>query len=157
MVVSQYSCCVYCECFNCVFLKFLVASYKGKLCELKIWSNFIGYGFNLHAEKGNPSHIVGRVDPKSPAEATGMKEGDRILEVNGVSVLDEPHADVVKKIKSDPRKVTMLLVSRDYETFLREQRPSNPNELLEIGHFVCPDNNLFIDSGMYGFSQLSDL
>lgn len=128
------------------FTKPPVASYKGKLCELKIWSNFIGYGFNLHAEKGNPSHIVGRVDPKSPAEATGMKEGDRILEVNGVSVLDEPHADVVKKIKSDPRKVTVLLVSRDCETFLREQRSSNPSELLEIGHFVCPDSNPFIDS-----------
>lgn len=81
-----------------------------------------------------------------------MKEGDRILEVNGVSVLDEPHADVVKKIKSDPGKVTVLLVSCDCETFLREQGSSNPRELLEIGHFVCPENSPFINSGIYRFS-----
>lgn len=125
----------------------LAAEYKGKLCDLKTWSNFFGYGFNLHAEKGTPNHIIGKVEPHSPAEATGMKEGDRIVEVNGVSVLDQLHQNVVTKIKSHPEKVSLLLVDQDCETFLRNQLSSTPSKLLEINHFVCPDNSPFISSG----------
>lgn len=125
----------------------LAEKYKGKLCDLKTWSDFPGYGFNLHAEKGTPNHIIGRVEPKSPAEATGMKEGDRIVEVNSVSVLDQLHKEVVTKIKSNPEKVSLLLVDQDCETFLRKQESSRPKELLEIDHFVCPDSSPFTNSG----------
>lgn len=131
------------------FTLILDAQYKGKLCDLKVWSNFIGYGFNLHAEKGNPSHIIGKVDPRSPAEATGMTEGDRILEVNGINVLDESHPDVVKMIKSDPRKVSLLLVSEDCESYMRENGYSQLKlkRMVDISHNICPDVSLFINPG----------
>lgn len=87
------------------------------------------------------------MDPRSPAEATGMKEGDRILEVNGVNVLDEPHLDVVKRIKSDPRKVSLLLVSEDCESYLREHGSTQVNKMVDIGHVVCPDISPFISPG----------
>ena len=35
------------------------------------------YGFNLHAEKNKPGQFVGKIDPGSPAEIAGLKEGDR--------------------------------------------------------------------------------
>jgi len=59
----------------------------------------------LHAEKGKSAQFIGKIDPKSPAEAAGLKEGDRIMEVNGVSVVTETHGEVVKRIKSDPNEV----------------------------------------------------
>ena len=56
--------------------------------------SFDGYGFNLHAEKARPGQFIGKVDPGSPAEAAGMREGDRIVEVNGVNISHENHKQV---------------------------------------------------------------
>ena len=56
--------------------------------------SFDGYGFNLHAEKARPGQFIGKVDPGSPAEAAGMREGDRIIEVNGVNISHENHKQV---------------------------------------------------------------
>jgi len=30
--------------------------------------------------------FIGKVDPNSPAEAAGLREGDKIIEVNGVNI-----------------------------------------------------------------------
>jgi Na(+)/H(+) exchange regulatory cofactor NHE-RF1 len=55
---------------------------RPRLCHLKKWDNFNGYGFNLHAERSKTSQHIGKVDLNSPAESAGLKEGDRIIEVN---------------------------------------------------------------------------
>ena len=62
---------------------------RPRLCILHTWPDFQGFGFNLQAEKGKPGQFIGKVDPDSPAEAAGLRQGDRIVEVNDVSVLDE--------------------------------------------------------------------
>ncbi len=62
-----------------------------RLCHVTKWAHFDGYGFNLHAEKARPGQFVGKVDEGSPAEAAGIKEGDRIVEVNGVNISHENH------------------------------------------------------------------
>lgn len=41
-----------------------------------------GYGFNLHSDKKKRGQFVRAVDLDSPAEGSGMRPGDRILEVN---------------------------------------------------------------------------
>lgn len=48
-----------------------------RVCHIKKVANFDGYGFNLHAEKNKPGQFVGKIDPGSPAEHAGLKEGDR--------------------------------------------------------------------------------
>lgn len=58
-----------------------------RLCHIQKWPDFEGFGFNLHAEKGRIGQYVGKVDDASPAEAAGLKQGDRILEVNIIIVL----------------------------------------------------------------------
>uniref|UniRef100_A0A6P4E6K9 Protein P54 n=1 Tax=Drosophila rhopaloa TaxID=1041015 RepID=A0A6P4E6K9_DRORH len=57
-----------------------------KTCHIVKRPDFDGYGFNLHSEKVKPGQYIGKVDADSPAEGAGLKEGDRILEVNGVSI-----------------------------------------------------------------------
>jgi predicted metalloprotease with PDZ domain len=65
-----------------------------RLCHLIKWHDFDGYGFNLHAEKSKTGQFVGKVDDQSPAQAAGLREGDRIIEVNGVNIVCENHRQV---------------------------------------------------------------
>lgn len=60
--------------------------YKPRLCTLRKWDNFTGYGFNLQAEKGKPGQFIGYVDTNSPADSCGLRKNDRVIEVNGVNV-----------------------------------------------------------------------
>ena len=70
------------------------ATPKARLCHLKKWSHFQGYGFNLHAERSRLGQHIGKVDPNSPAESAGLREGDRIIEVNYVNISNENHQQV---------------------------------------------------------------
>jgi len=47
------------------------AAFRARLCELKIWPDYDGYGFELHADVENDSKNIAKVDPGSPAEAVG--------------------------------------------------------------------------------------
>lgn len=67
-----------------------------RLCHLIKWPDFDGYGFNLHSEKTKSNcQYVGKVDNSSPAQAAGLREGDRIVEVNGVNISTENHRQVI--------------------------------------------------------------
>ena len=91
------------------------------MCILRIWPDFQGYGFNLHAEKGKPGSFIGNVDSGSPAEAAGLRNGDRIIEVNDANVQDETHGEVVTRIKSNPGMVRMLVIEPAGEKFYKER------------------------------------
>ncbi len=90
-----------------------------RLCILHLWPDFQGYGFNLHAEKGKPGQFIGKVDDDSPSSDAGLREGDRICEVNGVSVLEENHAQVVTRIKAQPGTVSLLVIDQQGEEYYK--------------------------------------
>lgn len=81
-----------------------------RLCHVVKRDDFDGYGFNLHAEKGKPGQYIGKVDDNSPAETAGLKQGDRIIEVNGVNIGNETHKQVVQRIKAIADEVQLLVV-----------------------------------------------
>jgi len=116
-------------------------AHKPRLCHMQIWPDFAGYGFNLHAEKGRSAQFIGKVDPDSPAEAAGLKEGDRIIEVNGTCVLTETHQEVVKKIKSDPNRVTMLLLDPEAEEYFKEKGITVTSTHPSVEIIYCPETN----------------
>ncbi|CAF1138065.1 unnamed protein product [Rotaria sp. Silwood1] len=72
---------------------------RPRLCHLRRWPGFDGYGFNLHSEKSKPGQYIGKVDPNSPADSAGLLENDRIIEVNYNSIGNENHKQVVQRIK----------------------------------------------------------
>ncbi|XP_026539392.1 Na(+)/H(+) exchange regulatory cofactor NHE-RF2 isoform X4 [Notechis scutatus] len=61
-----------------------------------------GYGFHLHGEKGKSGQFIRKVEPGSPAEAAGLRAGDRLLEVNGVNVEKETHHQDVNGQAKEP-------------------------------------------------------
>lgn len=63
------------------------------------------FGFWLRQETGNEGHIVRRLTPGGLAHRRGLREGDRILEVNGMSVKDVEHFRV------RPRQELLFLLS----------------------------------------------
>ncbi|KAB0801043.1 hypothetical protein PPYR_05397 [Photinus pyralis] len=88
---------------------------NARLCHILKWDHFDGYGFNLHAEKGKSGQYIGKVDDGSPAEAAGLRQGDRILEVNGESIANKNHKQVVEAIKGLPNETKLLVVDPNDE------------------------------------------
>ncbi|KAB0400693.1 hypothetical protein E2I00_008319, partial [Balaenoptera physalus] len=61
---------------------------RPRLCAMKKGPN--GYGFNLHSDKSKPGQFIRAVDPDSPAEASGLRAQDRIVEEHLYGPLPEP-------------------------------------------------------------------
>lgn len=52
------------------------------------------YGFHLRVEKGHQGHIIRNVVSGGVGERCGLRDGDRLLEVNNCYVDDLPHPEV---------------------------------------------------------------
>lgn len=91
-----------------------------RLCVLRLWPEFQGYGFNLHSEKNKQAQFIGKVDANSPAESVGLKEGDRIVEVNDVNIAEDNHTQVVGRIKMHSGVVRLLVVDDEADTYFKD-------------------------------------
>lgn len=111
---------------------------RPRQCTIRKWHDFPGYGFNLHAERGRAGQYIGKVDADSPAEAAGMKEGDRIVEVNGTNIGNENHSQVVTRIKAAGETVTMLLVDAATDEHYKDRKVIVSNELPEVSRMETP-------------------
>lgn len=59
-------------------------------------------------------HKIGRIIEGSPADRCAkLKVGDRILAVNGQSIINMPHADIVKLIKDAGLSVTLRIIPQE--------------------------------------------
>lgn len=93
---------------------------KPRLCLMLKGDN--GYGFHLHGEKGKSGQYIRKVEPNSPAEASGLRAGDRVVEVNGENVERETHHQVVQRIKALDGETRLLVVDRETDEYLRSLR-----------------------------------
>merc|ERR1712130_414654 len=75
----------------------------------------------MGAEKTRQGQYIGKIDGGSPAEAAGLREGDRIVEVNGANVGMENHKQVVSRIRASGEACVLLVADKDCDTWHREQ------------------------------------
>ncbi|BFZ05033.1 hypothetical protein BsWGS_08074 [Bradybaena similaris] len=114
-------------------------SYRPRLCHLKIWPHFQGYGFNLHAERDKPGQFIGLVDDNSPASTAGLRVHDRIIEVNGVNVEDEKHTEVIARIKAIPGETKLLVVDRETDNYYKDRGIRISSSLSQTQYIATPD------------------
>ncbi|XP_008151406.2 Na(+)/H(+) exchange regulatory cofactor NHE-RF3 isoform X1 [Eptesicus fuscus] len=80
------------------------------------------YGFFLRIEKDTDGHLVRAVEKGSPAERAGLRDGDRVLRINGVFVDQEEHKQVVDLVRKSGNSVTFLVLDGDsYEKAVEEK------------------------------------
>lgn len=111
-------------------------------------------------------HKIGRIIEFSPADRCGkLKVGDRILAVNGCSITNKSHSDIVNLIKEAGNTVTLRIIpgdgefaspAADLEAFL-EILTSVPKAsicLLVLGQ--CPaECSMFTDGLMFSTSSIT--
>lgn len=123
---------------------------SARLCHIIKRENFDGYGFNLHAEKGKPGQYIGKVDDNSPAEAAGLKQGDRIIEVNAVNIGNETHKQVVQRIKAIACEVRLLVVDPNVVPV------SNNNQVLDSDSFNDATNSSPLNIDQINANDVND-
>ncbi|XP_059413599.1 Na(+)/H(+) exchange regulatory cofactor NHE-RF1-like [Carassius carassius] len=102
---------------------------RPRLCVIKKGPS--GFGFNLHSEKSRPGQFIRAIDEHSPAQRSGLKPKDRIIQVNGVLVEGKQHAEVVAAIKAGGDTTTLLVVDPDTDAFFKKCRVTPTAEHLK--------------------------
>ncbi|XP_075994869.1 Na(+)/H(+) exchange regulatory cofactor NHE-RF2 isoform X2 [Genypterus blacodes] len=105
----------------------MASELKPRLCLMTKGDS--GYGFHLHGEKGKSGQYIRKVEQGSPAEAAGMRAGDRVVEVNGDNVEKETHHQVVQRIKAVDQETRLLVVDRETDEMLRNLRLTATEEM----------------------------
>ncbi|CAN7941476.1 unnamed protein product [Ixodes pacificus] len=109
-----------------------------RLCHVIKWPDYEGFGFNLHTEKSKPGQYLGKIDPGSPAQLAGLKEGDRIVEVNGINISNENHKQVVERIKAVSNETKLLVVDPLADTWYKEHKIIIKNNLSSVKQSKTP-------------------
>jgi hypothetical protein len=94
------------------------------LCILQKQGTEDEFGFNLHAEpyKG---HFVGDVDDDSVSSRSGLRQGQRIVGINGTLIYPHSvHQDVIGLIKRDPMRAELLVASEATDRWYSERGES---------------------------------
>jgi len=97
------------------------SSHTVRQCHIVKWADFNGYGFNLHAQKERGGQYIGKIDPGSPAEDGGLREHDRIIEVNGANIEKETHQEVISRIKAGGEETKLLVVDREADNYFKSK------------------------------------
>ncbi|XP_035203066.1 membrane-associated guanylate kinase, WW and PDZ domain-containing protein 2 isoform X11 [Oxyura jamaicensis] len=93
-----------------------------------------GFGFVIISSLNRPEsgstitvpHKIGRIIDGSPADrCSKLKVGDRILAVNGQSIINMPHADIVKLIKDAGLSVTLRIIPQEASHYAELNSPAS--------------------------------
>jgi len=71
----------------------------------------------------------------------GLKEGDRIIEVNGVNVEGDFHAECAAKIQSVIGQVKLLVADAESDTYFQQHQMPLSSKQPYISRHACPIKN----------------
>ncbi|UJR14959.1 hypothetical protein I4U23_001938 [Adineta vaga] len=101
----------------------LIRNANIRLCQLRVWPNFSGLGFNLEASP-RPPHVIRLVESNSPAAAGGLKILDVILNVNQEDVSNAEYSQVRNAIaaaRDTSAPIELLVVEQRFYNELKKR------------------------------------
>ncbi|KAM6934172.1 Na(+)/H(+) exchange regulatory cofactor NHE-RF3 [Xenentodon cancila] len=79
------------------------------------------FGFYLRVEHCEKGHLIRCLEMGGPAELAGMKDGDRIVRVNGTFVDELSHSEVVEMVRNGGTSVTFHILDESSYKQAKEQ------------------------------------
>ncbi|XP_078415160.1 Na(+)/H(+) exchange regulatory cofactor NHE-RF3-like [Cetorhinus maximus] len=83
---------------------------KPRLCHLVKGSS--GYGFQIYSITDEPGIYIQEVVPEDVGYKAGIRDGDMVIEVNGINIEKVSYEDVLLKIKEKKSEVTLLVMNK---------------------------------------------
>jgi hypothetical protein len=125
-----------------------------RMCSLTLRPGVDTIGISLHPDK-DFGHIIKQVEPNSPADRSGIEQGDCIVSLNAIPLLNIPYEDVLSNLKQsrhEPHldflvaKKSYLLKSRQKNATLatKQQDPSGryKDSTTNTAAEVMPSSNI---------------
>jgi len=86
-----------------------------------------------HENQEGTLHIIDTVERGSPADAAGLQEGDRVIELNGKNVEKEGQEEVAMKIKESQRSrhklISLLVADREADYYTRKEQVTQCSQM----------------------------
>ena len=74
----------------------------------------------------------------SPADCSGLQEGDRIIEVNHANVEQCRHGELAERITAMKHQVSLLVIDHDTERLCDARGLSFTDPNHRVKHIMCP-------------------
>ncbi|XP_008399592.1 Na(+)/H(+) exchange regulatory cofactor NHE-RF3 [Poecilia reticulata] len=125
---------------------------KLKLCYLVKSSS--GFGFSLRSLRGKPGLFMTEVDSGRVAYNAGVRNEDRLLEVNGENIESYTHDEVVEKIKLGGKSVMFLLIDKETDSFYRNKKTKIGSWLATVKFLPLQPRFINMKKGSNGYGFL---
>ncbi|XP_068614745.1 Na(+)/H(+) exchange regulatory cofactor NHE-RF3-like [Brachionichthys hirsutus] len=125
---------------------------KPKLCYLI--KSKLGYGFSLRSGKDEPGFFMTEVVPGKVAHMAGVKGKDRVLEINGETVEESSHNQIVEKIKLSGDGLMILLADEEAQEYYKNKPVKIGSWLATIKYLPHKPRSISIINGSDGYGFL---
>ncbi|KAH7953798.1 hypothetical protein HPB49_012394 [Dermacentor silvarum] len=101
-----------------------------RLCYLRKWPSFEGYGFCLRGGEKHPGYFIEGVVAGGPAHLGGLRDDDRLVEVNAMPAENMSYREITERIGKKPDQVDLLVIDRETDELFasRNQKPSGQSD-----------------------------
>jgi protein scribble len=131
--------------------------------EIHIERSHTGLGLSIAGGRGSTPFkgddegiFISRVTENGPADLAGLRVGDKVLTVNGVSVVNVSHYDAVEVLK-ESGPILILEISREVTKFVRDNvvRPA-PVPRLEPNSLPPPPEDVVVNKVLVHTTLIRD-
>ncbi|XP_069492112.1 Na(+)/H(+) exchange regulatory cofactor NHE-RF3 isoform X2 [Ambystoma mexicanum] len=110
--------------------KVTVSVQKPRLCYLE--KDKKGYGFSLKTSQGKNGLFITALATEGSALRAGVRDNDRLVEVNGENVEKATHEQVAAKVKQSGDTVVFLVVDNETDKFYSKTKTALKGEMADL-------------------------